>query len=483
MLSTVAWADTDKGFEAYEAENYLLAYEEFQKSAEKGDPVAQYMIGGLLYSGDGVAENKTEAARWFRLSAEQRDSDAQYLLGIMYDDGEGVNQDKGEAAKWYRMASEQGNLNAKSHLAWTYLGEGKISEAIALLRDSASHNNLLAQILLGSIYESGEYVDQDLNEAVLWFTYAANQGDVDVLNSINNIKNRDDYTESYTNLLRSIGITRSDADALFCENFLWDKTFDYKLESHDKDLRRLLNFSDKSFRRISDFRKGLHTKFKKEKYEENPAYKELVISLDAQNDAYRQEIKDQLDSGQRLGISDRIIVDREESGIFELVFRDEFRQHVDPLTEDEQYGLWDYCTTTYTPGGWFKDDIGLDKLQMAIDNKPLKQRVYYSSVNYGVGIVDWSKTKYQQIKEIDICEGDLDLLGGVAIGTAATSVLAGESVLMIIGSSGVYVATAPAVATGVTVTAITGATVYAGARGYCYLFNNKKAILDTVDAK
>ena len=44
--------------------------------------------------------------------AEQGDVDAQFNLGWCYYMGEGVPQDKAEAAKWYRKAAEQGDVAA-----------------------------------------------------------------------------------------------------------------------------------------------------------------------------------------------------------------------------------------------------------------------------------------------------------------------------------------------------------------------------------
>jgi hypothetical protein len=41
---------------------------------------------------------------------------AQYNLGVMYESGEGVSQDFGEAANWYRNGAQQGNEEAADAL-------------------------------------------------------------------------------------------------------------------------------------------------------------------------------------------------------------------------------------------------------------------------------------------------------------------------------------------------------------------------------
>ena len=45
--------------------------------------------------------------------AEQGVAEAQFNLGTIYDSGQGVRQDYAEAARWYRKAAEQGNTEAQ----------------------------------------------------------------------------------------------------------------------------------------------------------------------------------------------------------------------------------------------------------------------------------------------------------------------------------------------------------------------------------
>ncbi len=66
-----------------------------------------------------------EAARWYREAALQGHADAQYSLGLLYVTGEGVAKDSSEAMKWFRKAAEQGRANAQFALGSGYaLGEG-----------------------------------------------------------------------------------------------------------------------------------------------------------------------------------------------------------------------------------------------------------------------------------------------------------------------------------------------------------------------
>ena len=94
--------------------------------------------------GEGVAEEKVEAARTIRLAAEQGESTAQFNLAMMYATGEGVPEDYVQAARWFRLAAEQGHV--------------------------------LAQALLGAMYNTGEGVPKDELDAYAWLSIAAAQG-------------------------------------------------------------------------------------------------------------------------------------------------------------------------------------------------------------------------------------------------------------------------------------------------------------------
>jgi hypothetical protein len=91
-----------------------------QKSADHGNPSAQFFIGLAHERGDSLKPDIVEAVKWYRLSAEQGHSAAQAKLGLAYASGRGVQQDKTEALKWYRRAADQGDLSAFSALIASY---------------------------------------------------------------------------------------------------------------------------------------------------------------------------------------------------------------------------------------------------------------------------------------------------------------------------------------------------------------------------
>ena len=59
---THARADVAKGQEYYDQGQYKLAYQEFYESALKNEAIAQYSLGAMFESGDGVAQDYDQAA-------------------------------------------------------------------------------------------------------------------------------------------------------------------------------------------------------------------------------------------------------------------------------------------------------------------------------------------------------------------------------------------------------------------------------------
>ena len=72
----------------------------YRKSAEQGDPRAQFSLANCYFHGHGVEEDATEVVKWMRKAAKQGHAGAQYDLGICYEDGYGVGKNKRKAVEW-----------------------------------------------------------------------------------------------------------------------------------------------------------------------------------------------------------------------------------------------------------------------------------------------------------------------------------------------------------------------------------------------
>ena len=118
--------------------------QEIISKAKQGEADAQYHLGSMYYSGEGVPHDDEQAVQWFTKAAEQGHVDAQFILARMYKHGEGTPQDFKQAIEWYTKAAEQGDVDAQYNLAL--------------------------------MYKHGEGVLQDYMKAYAWFNLAAFQG-------------------------------------------------------------------------------------------------------------------------------------------------------------------------------------------------------------------------------------------------------------------------------------------------------------------
>ena len=93
-----------------------LSFEETKKLAEQGDTEAQYNLGRMYYSGEGVTQDYKQAFHWFQKPAEQGDTGAQFLLGFLYKNGLGVIESYEKAVHYYQKAAEKGFAGAQYEL-------------------------------------------------------------------------------------------------------------------------------------------------------------------------------------------------------------------------------------------------------------------------------------------------------------------------------------------------------------------------------
>ena len=81
--------------------------------------------------GEGVPKDGTEALKWFRKSAEQGNPKAEYSLCDAYHEGRGVPQDYAEAVRWFSMAAEQGHVVSQATLgAYYWAGRGVAQDLV-----------------------------------------------------------------------------------------------------------------------------------------------------------------------------------------------------------------------------------------------------------------------------------------------------------------------------------------------------------------
>ncbi|WP_051293875.1 TonB family protein [Pseudoduganella violaceinigra] len=117
------------------------------------------------------------AAALFRTAAVKGSANAQFYLGAMLFFGNGVKQDKTEAAKWMEQAVAQGHVKAKGALGAMLLEQGSDDRrAYALLQAAANGKDVTSMYWLATCLERGRGTSADLGDAKAWYKRAAEGG-------------------------------------------------------------------------------------------------------------------------------------------------------------------------------------------------------------------------------------------------------------------------------------------------------------------
>tara|TARA_B100001029_G_scaffold96313_1_gene79075 strand:+ start:434 stop:1018 length:585 start_codon:yes stop_codon:yes gene_type:complete len=115
-----SFADYEDGVEAAFAGDFETAFTEFTIAAQDGLSLAQYNLGILYFTGQGVSQNLEEAFKWTKAAAEQGHLNAQFNLGSLYLDGQGTKTDVSEGINWFTRAAKNGHDNSAYSLAKIY---------------------------------------------------------------------------------------------------------------------------------------------------------------------------------------------------------------------------------------------------------------------------------------------------------------------------------------------------------------------------
>ncbi|WP_166142441.1 SEL1-like repeat protein [Methylosinus sp. RM1] len=152
--------------------------------AASGDAHAQYELGLRYAEGRGGAPRDPKLAfQWFEKAADKGFAPAQYRLGSIYEKGMGVERDYAKALSWYKRAADAGNARAMHNLAVLFAGGGDgkpdYDQAAQWFRKAAEYGVRDSQFNLAILCARGLGVPQNLAQAYLWFSAAAAQGDED----------------------------------------------------------------------------------------------------------------------------------------------------------------------------------------------------------------------------------------------------------------------------------------------------------------
>jgi TPR repeat protein len=158
----------------------------YRKAAQRGDPEAQFIAGGMYFRGIGTEKNPQEAFKWLYKAAQNGGStpQSQRILGEAFLLGSVVPKNYSESVQWYEKAAENGDRDAQNELAFLYyVGRGveqDFKTAYKWFEMAAREGLVVAQYNVGIMWYTGNGVDRsDLGEAYAWLTLAAANGNQD----------------------------------------------------------------------------------------------------------------------------------------------------------------------------------------------------------------------------------------------------------------------------------------------------------------
>lgn len=150
-----------------------------KEKAEGGDAYAQYVLGMMCNSGQGVPRNYRKALKWLFKAAEQ-DVDLQYTLGMMYYTGKEILQDYKEAFNW--MKHNEGKDILPDHI-----------KAFEWFMKAAQQGYVEAQIKLVLMYKEGHGVPRDYKKAFKWGNKAKKQMSKKSVRTLKSLKDVNDF--------------------------------------------------------------------------------------------------------------------------------------------------------------------------------------------------------------------------------------------------------------------------------------------------
>lgn len=163
-------------------EHTALGIEMLEHSAHKGEPVAMYQLSMFYLLGLTGEQDLERAQYWYEKMEELPQAER-----LLYSMSTFMNH--------LEAAAEAGDAEVQcfvglSHYLGIYGAEEDNEKALKWFRAAAEQNFAAAQLMLGIIYEEGEIVQQDLQQAEEWYSKAAAQGDEEAKQALEALKSK-----------------------------------------------------------------------------------------------------------------------------------------------------------------------------------------------------------------------------------------------------------------------------------------------------
>lgn len=195
----------EQALREYDRKQYRNAFTLFKTAAKLDLPEAQWHVGEMLFHGEGILPDTTEAMRWVQQSANAAYAPAQTHLGLYI---LATENDTAEAKHWIGLGASQGDPTGQFcsvMLPWFSIAGGieallkeakasELEEFKAKLRMAARSGLREAQSVLSQVkfMQAMSRLEQDnpnkqlpeISEAFYWGDRAARQGDVNAQSTI-----------------------------------------------------------------------------------------------------------------------------------------------------------------------------------------------------------------------------------------------------------------------------------------------------------
>lgn len=188
LIGTSALADTQRGIEQFNAQNYAAAEQEFRAPVAAGDPVAIRYYANMLYMARGVDQDRPRAKALLRKAYKDGDmASGTYLASLMTEFMAHFSIDETDADKTARLSEAtklfaetyKGPTNQKpaTKIVLTYMdSQGQIApkgSMITWFKRAVRENHGLSAWQLANAYANGNGVKGNPQDAFYWAEYAA----------------------------------------------------------------------------------------------------------------------------------------------------------------------------------------------------------------------------------------------------------------------------------------------------------------------
>ena len=207
----------------------------FEKAAAKGHADGQFGIGVVNYT----KERYEEAVTWFTKAADQGESNAEFVLGDCYRFGNGLEINLDTALEWYEKAAAKGHAGAQVGIGIVNHKKERYEEAVTWFTKAADQGIADAELRLGYCYQLGNGVELNLDTAMEWYEKAAAKGHVNGQVNIGIVSyKKERYEEAVTWFTKAAEQHDADAERWLGHCYRFgngvEQNFDTALEWYEK---------------------------------------------------------------------------------------------------------------------------------------------------------------------------------------------------------------------------------------------------------